>query len=222
MKKKFKNPGEILGFFFRKLVRTGKIPGLSAVIIILFFVTLILLFSSKKKVVVQYCVPATLTFSGRNIHVSTIGYGAAGTPKRTVLIFPASDSAETFEIWYAKKLCDAGFNTYVVTGWTKYPMERLDQLQEKPEKAISAIVSSVASRFIGVLASGESVEMVSPAVRKIKRVNAAYFVTSDDLSLKPLPQQEIEVVKSVPWTAQFRDVIKFFLNAEKSTLENAN
>jgi hypothetical protein len=219
-KRFFKNPGENLGFFFRKLYRTGKIPGMSAVIVVLFFVTLILLLSSKKKVPVEFCVPATLTFSARDLHVSTIGYAAAAS-KRTILIL--SDISEThfFDTFYAKKLCDAGFNTYVITDWTRYPMERLQTSVDKPEKALSAVVNHLSSRFIGVFASGEGALDAVKAVRDVKRINVSLLVSADP-RLVTQASKSVSVIQTVPWTLQFKDVIKFFKNAEDVTLKNAN
>ncbi len=219
-KKFFKNPGENLGFFFRKLYRTGKIPGLSAVIIVLFFVTLILLLSSKKKVPVEFCVPATLTFSGRDLHVSTVGYAAPGS-KRTILILSDISQTHFFDTFSAKKLCDAGFNTYVITDWTRYPMEKFQTSVEKPEKALAAVVNHLSSRFIGVFASGVGAYEALTAVREIKRINASLLISTDS-RVAPQASKGIFVIQAVPWTLSFKDVINFFKNAEDVTLKNAN
>ena len=214
MKKRFKNPGQNLGFFFRKLFKTSKVPGISALVIVLFFVTLILLLSTKKKVPIQYCVPATLTFSAKNIHVSTIGY-ASGSARRTILIVPPTPGQNSFDSWYAKKLCDAGMNTYVLVDWTSYPMQKPQLDSEQAEQALQAVVSSLSSKFIGVFANGERAAVIGSVISKVKRVNAALLVSPEEFSVRNSNDQQIRLVQSVPWTLQYREVINFFINADK-------
>lgn len=127
------------------------------------------------------CVQKNSQIKNSQIEVDVLEYGNQNSSK-TLIIIPPTGRTNYIDKKYAEQFCEAGYDVYIADKWsddieTVTDLEIHEHFYGQAQKAVSAIIETIKSPFIGILGTSVGGLHASVAASVQDKVNAVFVIT---------------------------------------------
>lgn len=147
----------------------------------------------------ENCIAQEITFQQADFQVHVLKYESRLPKPKSILILPPTGGINFLDRSYARSFCESGFNVFILKHWTHDDEYSLDlQIHERfyarALRAIEIVLSHQDSGFIGLLGTSVGAIHVANAVRKISRLDAAFYIVGGTPASEVLANSDQDIL----------------------------